>query len=109
MIKTLAEKDVGFEIRVQVQTDPFRMPIEARKTLPARPVANLHFLAKNSILRRDSNLSIISNTRLALPQRTSPARQSKPHASEIIFRTVKTAPKNELQAAYRAKGNERFE
>jgi hypothetical protein len=36
MIKTLAEKDVGFEIRVQVQTDPFRMPIEARKTLPAR-------------------------------------------------------------------------
>lgn len=108
MIKTLAEKDVGFEIRVQVQTDPFRMPIEARKTLPARTGRKPSF----SRQKFDSPAgfeSIISNTRLALPQRTSPARQSKPHASEIIFRTVKTAPKNELQAAYRAKGNERFE
>ena len=48
MIKTLAEKDVGFEIRVQVQTDPFRMPIAnasglwPEKLSPRAPVANLH-------------------------------------------------------------------
>jgi hypothetical protein len=48
MIKTLAEKDVEFEIRVQVQTDPFRMPIENAGVLwreelsPRVPVANLH-------------------------------------------------------------------
>jgi hypothetical protein len=48
MVKTLAEKDVEFEIRVQVQTDPFRMPIEnagvlwPEKLSPRVPVANLH-------------------------------------------------------------------
>jgi len=48
MIKTLAEKDVEFEIRVQVQTDPFRMPIEnaavlwPEKLSPRVPVADLH-------------------------------------------------------------------
>jgi hypothetical protein len=48
MIKTLAEKDVDFEIRVQVQTDPFRMPIEnaavlwPEKLSPRVPVADLH-------------------------------------------------------------------
>jgi len=48
MVKTLAEKDVEFEIRVQVQTDPYRMPIEnaavlwPEKLSPRVPVANLH-------------------------------------------------------------------
>ncbi|WOJ90389.1 catalase family protein [Methylocapsa polymorpha] len=48
MVKTLAEKDVEFDIRVQVQTDPFRMPIEnaavlwPEKLSPRIPVARLH-------------------------------------------------------------------
>lgn len=48
MVKTLAEKDVEFDIRVQVQTDPFRMPIEnagvlwPEKLSPRVPVARLH-------------------------------------------------------------------
>lgn len=48
MVKTLAEKDVEFEIRVQVQTDPFLMPIEnaavlwPEKLSPRVPVASLH-------------------------------------------------------------------
>jgi hypothetical protein len=47
MVKTLAEKDVEFDIRVQVQTDPFRMPIENAAVLwpeelsPRVPVARL--------------------------------------------------------------------
>jgi hypothetical protein len=48
MIKTLAEKDVEFDITVQVQTDPHRMPIENASVLwpvslsPRVPVARLH-------------------------------------------------------------------
>jgi len=48
MVKTLTEKDVEFDIRVQVQTDPFRMPIEnaavlwPEKLSPRVPVARLH-------------------------------------------------------------------
>ena len=48
MIKTLAEKDVEFDILVQIQTDPFLMPIEnaavrwPEKLSPHVPVASLH-------------------------------------------------------------------
>ncbi|HXW70447.1 MAG TPA: catalase family protein [Methylocella sp.] len=48
MVKTLNEKDVEFDIMVQVQTDPFRMPIEnaavlwPEKLSPRVPVASLH-------------------------------------------------------------------
>lgn len=48
MVKTLAEKDVEFDIMVQVQTDPFLMPIEDASVLwpenlsPRVPVATLH-------------------------------------------------------------------
>jgi hypothetical protein len=47
MVRTLAEKDVEFDILVQVQTDPFRMPIENNAVLwpeklsPRVPVATL--------------------------------------------------------------------
>ncbi|MGH6893586.1 MAG: catalase family protein, partial [Dongiaceae bacterium] len=47
MVRTLAEKDVEFELRVQVQTDPHRMPIENAGVLwperlsPRVPVATL--------------------------------------------------------------------
>jgi hypothetical protein len=64
-----------FEIRVQVQTDPFRMPIEKAAVLwpeklsPRVPVANLH-IPKNSILRRNSNSLIGSNTRPGIASRT---------------------------------------
>jgi hypothetical protein len=33
MVKTLAEEDVEFDIRLQLQTDPFRMPIENNSVL----------------------------------------------------------------------------
>jgi hypothetical protein len=52
MVKTLAEKDVEFDILVQVQTDPFRMPIEnaavlwPEKLSPRVPVARLHIPAQ---------------------------------------------------------------
>jgi hypothetical protein len=52
MIKTLAEKDVEFDITVQVQTDSFRMPIEDASVLwptrlsPRVPVARLHIPAQ---------------------------------------------------------------
>jgi hypothetical protein len=48
MVRTLAEKDVEFDILVQVQTDPYRMPIEnaavlwSEKLSPRVPVATLH-------------------------------------------------------------------
>lgn len=48
MVRTLAEKDVEFDILVQVQTDPYRMPIEdaavlwPEKLSPRIPVATLH-------------------------------------------------------------------
>lgn len=48
MVRTLAEKDVEFDILVQVQTDPYRMPIENAAVLwsenlsPRIPVARLH-------------------------------------------------------------------
>jgi hypothetical protein len=48
MVKTLAEKDVEFDIRLQLQTDSFRMPIENAAVLwperlsPRVPVARLH-------------------------------------------------------------------
>ena len=48
MVKTLAEKDVEFDILVQIQTDPFQMPIENAAVLwpvalsPRVPVARLH-------------------------------------------------------------------
>ena len=48
MVKTLAESDVDFDILVQVQTDPFRMPIEDASVLwpeslsPRVTVASLH-------------------------------------------------------------------
>lgn len=48
MILTLAEADVEFEMRVQLQTDPFLMPIENNAVLwptrlsPRIPVATLH-------------------------------------------------------------------
>jgi hypothetical protein len=47
MVRTLDEKDVEFDILVQVQTDPFRMPIEnaavlwPEKLSPRVPVATL--------------------------------------------------------------------
>jgi hypothetical protein len=47
MVKTLIEKDVEFDILVQIQTDPFRMPIEnaavlwPEKLSPRVPVAKL--------------------------------------------------------------------
>lgn len=48
MVRTLAEKDVQFQMLVQVQTDPHRMPIEDAGVLwptrlsPRIPVATLH-------------------------------------------------------------------
>jgi hypothetical protein len=48
MVKTLAEKDVDFDMLAQVQTDPFRMPIEnaavlwPEKLSPRVPVARIH-------------------------------------------------------------------
>jgi hypothetical protein len=48
MIKTLADTDVEFDILVQIQTDPFRMPIEnaavrwPENLSPHVPVASLH-------------------------------------------------------------------
>jgi len=48
MVKTLNEQDVEFDIMVQVQTDPHRMPIEnaavlwPEKLSPRIPVARLH-------------------------------------------------------------------
>jgi hypothetical protein len=48
MVRTLAEKDVSFDILVQVQTDPHRMPIEnaavlwPEKLSPRVRVATLH-------------------------------------------------------------------
>jgi len=48
MVKTLAEQDVEFDIMLQVQTEPFRMPIEdaavrwPEKLSPFIPAARLH-------------------------------------------------------------------
>jgi hypothetical protein len=48
MVKTLAEEDVEFDLRLQVQTDPFRMPIENNAVLwptklsPRVPAAVIH-------------------------------------------------------------------
>ena len=48
MVRTLAEQDVEFDIMLQLQTDPFRMPIEnaavrwPEKLSPFVPAARLH-------------------------------------------------------------------
>ena len=48
MVKTLAEQDVEFDLMLQLQTDPFRMPIEnnavrwPEKLSPFVPAARLH-------------------------------------------------------------------
>jgi hypothetical protein len=48
MVKTLAEQDVAFDLMLQLQTDPFRMPIEnaavrwPEKLSPFVPAARLH-------------------------------------------------------------------
>jgi hypothetical protein len=53
MVKTLAEQDVEFDIMLQVQTDPFRMPIEdaavrwPESLSPFVPAARLHIPRQN--------------------------------------------------------------
>ncbi|MBV8652124.1 MAG: hypothetical protein JO255_11700, partial [Alphaproteobacteria bacterium] len=48
MVRTLAEQDVEFDLMLQLQTDPFRMPIEnaavrwPEKLSPFVPAARLH-------------------------------------------------------------------
>jgi hypothetical protein len=48
MVKTLAEQDVDFDLQLQLQTDPFRMPIEnaavrwPERLSPFVPAARLH-------------------------------------------------------------------
>ena len=68
MVKTLAEQDVEFDIMLQVQTDPFRMPIEdaavrwPEKLSPFIPAARLHI--PRQIFNSPAQLAFANNLSL---------------------------------------------
>ncbi len=94
MVRTLNEQDVEFDITVQVQTDPFRMPIEnaavlwPEKLSPRIPVARLHIPQQafdtNSQLGFVSNLSF--NPWHCLPEHRPLGNQSR--ARRRLYETL---------------------
>ena len=102
MVETLAEEDVEFDIRLQVQTDPFLMPIEnnaravADEAVAARagrrapdPEADVR-LARAARLRARAHLQPV-----ALDRRAPPARQPEPGAKAHVLRAVAATPADE--------------
>ena len=94
MIRTLDETDVEFEMRVQLQTDPFLMPIENNAVLwperlsPRVPVATLRIPRQKFDDPGAVRLYAQSEIQpLALSAGPSAARQSEPRAQADVRRT----------------------
>ena len=109
MVATLAQQDVEFDILVQVQTDPHRMPIEnasvrwPEKLSPFVPAATVHIpRQKFDTLAHDAFAKRIVDQSLALPGRAPAARQSEPRAQAHVLAALAPAPGDEPGAAHRA-------
>ena len=108
MVKTLAEQDVEFDIMLQVQTDPFRMPIEnaavrwPERLSPFIPAARLHIprqtfrLAGAARLRQQPVAEPV-----ALHPGTSPAGQPESRAAAHVLGAVAVSPEDEQHPACR--------
>ena len=109
MVRTLAEQDVEFDIMLQVQTDPFRMPIEdaavrwPERLSPFVPAARLHIPRQTfdspAQLAFANNLSLNPWHCIA---GASAARQPEPRAAADVLGAVAVPSEDEQQAAYRA-------
>ena len=109
MVATLAQQDVEFDLLVQVQTDPHRMPIEnasvrwPEKLSPFVPAATIHIpRQKFDTLAHDAFAKRIVDQSLALPGRAPAARQSEPRAQAHVRAALAPAPADEPGAAHRA-------
>ena len=91
MMQTLDEMDVEFDMRVQLQTDPFLMPIENNAVLwptrlsPRVPVATLRIPRQK--FDHPGSVRLYAQSALqsvALPARSSSARQPEPGAQANV-------------------------
>ena len=109
MVKTLAEQDVEFDIMLQVQTDPFRMPIEnaavrwPEKLSPFVPAARVHIPRQKfdspAQLAFANNLSL--NPWHCIPEHRPLGNQSRARR-RMYLGAVAVPPADEQHAACRA-------
>ena len=109
MVATLDQEDVEFDIRLQLQTDPFRMPIENNAVLwpeklsPRVSVATLQHSATEVQLPGPDRVRKASVVQpVALHSRASPAGQSKPGAAPDVPGALDLAPPDERHPSLRA-------
>jgi len=90
MVLTLDNMDVEFEMRVQLQTDPFLMPIENNAALwperlsPRIPVATLKIPRQKFDDAKRFNLTRNLKSIPGMPARAPAARQSEPGAQAHV-------------------------
>ena len=108
---TLARQDADFDLLVQVQTDPHRMPIEnasvrwPEKLSPFIPVATVHIPRQTDRHARPYGLRQSAVTQsMALSCRAPSTRQPEPRATADVLSVVAPAPGQEPYAAYRTYG-----
>ena len=109
MVRTLDAMDVEFELRVQLQTDPFLMPIEnnavhvADQAIAARPRRDAAHPEADVRLSGSVRLHALPALQsLALPARPPSARQPEPGAQAHVRRDGGLPAEDERRAAYRA-------
>ena len=85
------QTDVEFEMRVQVQTDPFLMPIENNAVMwptrlsPRVPVATLRIPGRHSTIPISSpSPAYLRFNPMALPAGPPPAREPEPGAQAHV-------------------------
>ena len=109
MVATLAERDVEFDVLLQLQTDPFQMPIENNAVLwptklsPRVPAAVLR-IPKQTF---DSPEQLAFARKLTYNpwhthRRAPPARQPEPGAEADVLRALAATAADERRRALRA-------
>ena len=109
MVATLAEQDVEFDILLQVQTDPFKMPIENNGGAVADPAVAAGAGRRAADPEADVRLAGATRVRagalvqpVALDRRAPPAGQPEPGPEADVLRAVTAAPADEQRRALRA-------
>ena len=102
MVATLAEEDVEFDILLQLQTDPFLMPIENNAVLwptklsPRVPAAVLRIPRQTFDSPEQLDFArVLIVQPVALDRRAPPARQPEPRAEAHVLRAVAATPAGE--------------
>ena len=109
MVATLAERDAEFDVLLQLQTDPFKMPIENNAVLwptklsPRVPAAVLRIpqqtfdSPEQLAFAREAHLQPLAHDR-----RAPPARQPEPGAEADVLRALAATAGDERRRALRA-------